>query len=245
MSAIPEGSALLRAGFVALTMALVLLFVRAVYLSSIRSESGSSTAVRSSIVAALFATAWCALTALLAARGLLRMWGPPTMGLVLVPMLVIAFGIALSQLGRRIVATIPVAWLVGYQAFRVPVEVLLHRAYVEGLMPVQMSWSGRNFDVVTGVSALLLGAWLATGRRSRLVVMLWNTMGLALLLNVVAIALLSAPTPFRVFTNEPANVWITRAPWVWLPATMVLAALAGHLLVYRWLLTQRGEPARA
>ena len=28
------------------------------------------------------------------------------------------------------------------------------------------------------------------------------------------VALLSAPTPFRVFMNEPANVWITRAPWI-------------------------------
>lgn len=237
MNVIPEGSALLRVGFVALSLAVVLLFVRAVYLSSLRSGGTSATAIRSSTVAALLACAWCAFTGILAARGVLRMWGPPTMGLVLVPMLLIAFGIALSPLGGRIVETIPIAWLVGYQGFRVLVELLLHRAYVEGLMPVQMSWSGRNFDVVTGISALLVGAWLAGGRRSRALVFVWNTMGLALLVNVVAIALLSAPTPFRVFTNEPANVWITRAPWVWLPAVMVLAALAGHLLVYRWLRT--------
>ena len=37
--------------------------------------------------------------------------------------------------------------------------------------------------------------------------------------------------------NEPANTFITRAPWVWLPAVMVLAAVMGHALVFRWLLT--------
>ena len=244
MSAIPEGSALLRVGFVALSLVVVFLFVRAVSLSSLRSGDTSAAALRSSTVAGLLACAWCAFTGILAARGVLRMWGPPTMALVFVPMLLIAFGIALSPLGRQLVDTIPVAWLVGYQGFRVLVELLLHRAYVEGLMPVQMSWSGRNFDVVTGLSAIVLGAWLARGRVPRAVVLLWNTMGLALLLNVVVIALLSAPTPFRVFTNEPANVWITRAPWVCLPAVMVLAALAGHLIVYRWLLRHRPDAVR-
>ena len=239
MSAIPDGSPLLTVGFVALALALALLFVYTVGSSARRERRGRGTVARQTSVAAVLAGAWLAYSGVLAARGMLRMWDPPTMGLVLAPMLLIAFGIALSPLGRRFVATISIAWLVGYQGFRVLVEVLLHRAYVEGLMPVQMSWSGRNFDVVTGLSAPLLGAWLATGRRSRLVVLLWNTMGLALLLNVVAIALLSAPTPFRVFTNDPPNVWITRAPWVWLPAVMVLAALTGHLLVYRWMLQQR------
>jgi hypothetical protein len=43
-----------------------------------------------------------------------------------------------------------------------------------------------------------------------------------------------------VFHNEPGNLWVTRAPWVWLPTVMVVAAVIGHLLVYRRL----REPAR-
>jgi len=61
----------------------------------------------------------------------------------------------------------------------------------------------------------------------------WNALGAALLANVLAIALLSAPTPFRLFQNEPSNVWVTRAPWVWLPSVLVLAAVLGHVLVFR------------
>jgi hypothetical protein len=115
----------------------------------------------------------------------------------------------------------------------------MHRAYTEGLMPVQMSYSGRNFDIVTGLTALAVGGWLATGRRSPGLVFLWNTLGVALLINILAVALLSAPTPFRVFMNEPANVWITRPPWIWLPAVMVPAAILGHVLVYRRLVMER------
>jgi hypothetical protein len=56
---------------------------------------------------------------------------------------------------------------------------------------------------------------------------------------VVVVALLSAPTPLRMFWNAPANVWITGAPWIWLPTVMVLAALLGHLLVWRRLRADR------
>jgi hypothetical protein len=235
-------SPLLRAGFVALTVALWLLFVIAVHRSAKRSGLEPRPVTRQTIIAALLAALWIAATGIAAARGVLHMWGPPTMGPVLVGMLVIAIGVALSPLGGRIVAQIGIAALVGFQGFRVLVELLLHRAYVEGLMPVQMSWSGRNFDVVSGATAILLGAWLATGRRSRAAVLAWNVLGVVLLANIVGVALLSAPTPFRVFMNEPANTFITRVPWVWLPAVMVLAAVMGHALVFRWLATRRHDP---
>ena len=231
------GSTLLRAGFVALTLGLYLLFVATVYVSARRSGVEPRRATRQTLVAAALAGVWIAATGIAAARGVLHMWGPPTMAPVLIGMLLIALGVAFSPVGGRIVAQIGIAALVGYQGFRVLVELLLHRAYVEGLMPVQMSYAGRNFDIVSGVTALLLGAWLATGRRSRGLVLLWNVLGVVLLANIVGVALLSAPTPFRVFMNEPANTFITRAPWVWLPAVMVLAAVMGHALVFRWLLT--------
>src|SRR5206468_7023777 len=96
-----------------------------------------------------------------------------------------------------------------------------------------------NLDIISGMTAVALALWLATGRSSPRLVFAWNTLGVALLLNVLVVALLSAPTPMRVFMNEPANVWVTRAPWIWLPTVMVLAAITGHVLVYRRLWIER------
>jgi hypothetical protein len=230
------GSFALRAGFVALSVALGAAFVLAIYVSHRRTDVVRAVATRRALVAASLTAAWMAITYAAARVGLLHMWEPPTMGPVLVSMLAIGIGVAISRLGKLMAVGIPIAALVGFQGFRVIVELLLHRAYVEGLMPVQMSYAGRNFDIVSGVTAILLGAWLASGHRSRALVASWNVLGAALLANIVVVALLSAPTPFRVFMNEPANVWITRAPWVWLPAVMVLAAVLGHALVFRWLM---------
>jgi hypothetical protein len=146
--------------------------------------------------------------------------------------------------GGRLAAGVPLAALVGVQAFRFPLELAMHRAYEEGLMPVQMSYSGRNFDIVTGVTAILVAGLLLAGRMPAWGVRLWNWMGLALLVNIVVIANLSTPTPFRVFMNEPANVWISRAPFVWLPAVMVLTAFIGHIVVFRRLRLKE-QPVRA
>jgi hypothetical protein len=109
----------------------------------------------------------------------------------------------------------------------------MHRAYEEGIMPGQMSYSGYNFDIVTGITAIIVAGLLLAGRMPAWGVRLWNWMGLALLVNVVVIANLSTPMPFRVFMNEPANVWISHAPFVWLPSVMVLTAFIGHIVIFR------------
>jgi hypothetical protein len=238
--ALPAGSPTLRVGFVALTIVIGALFVLAVYWSSLRTELSPARARRRALTGAVFAVGWIAFMGTAATRGLLHFEPPPTMLVAILVSLGLAIGLALSPLGKRMAIGIPIAALVGYQGFRVIVELLMHRAYTEGLMPVQMSFSGRNFDIVTGITALALGIWLATGRGSRGLVAAWNTIGVLLLVNILVIALLSAPTPLRRFTNDPPNVWITRAPWVWLPTVMVFAAVFGHVAVYRRLASGAG-----
>jgi hypothetical protein len=106
-----------------------------------------------------------------------------------------------------------------------------------------MTYSGRNFDILTGATAAALALWLLAGRQGRLLVIAWNIAGLALLANIVAIALLSTPVPFRYFTSGPANLLPSTFPYVWLPTFLVQAALFGHVLVFRAL--RRAQPAAA
>ena len=160
----------------------------------------------------------------------------------------LAFAIGASRLGLRIATGIPLAALVGVQAFRFPLEMMLHRAFREGLMPVQMSYSGFNFDILTGLSAIGVALYLVKRPHALGVVRVWNVAGIVLLANVLTIAVLSTPTPIRVFHNEPANEWIAHAPWVWLPAVFVVAAIIGHIIVFRRLRYEsrvRAQAARA
>jgi hypothetical protein len=156
--------------------------------------------------------------------------------------LVLTVALAGSRFGKRLAESLPLALIVGYQGFRVAVEIMLHRASVEGVIGEQMSWSGLNFDVVSGITGLALGLWL--WRRGedqpvpRALLWGWNLLGLGLLVNIVSIAIMSFPGPMMRFDGPP-NVWVTTVPFVWLPTMMVTAALFGHLLLARRLLEGR------
>ena len=167
----------------------------------------------------------------------------PLMGLGLI--LTVVAG--LSRFGQRLATSLPLALIVGAQGFRVAVEIMLHRAYDEGVIGVQMTWSGLNFDVVSGLLGLGLGLWLWRRGEDRPAprALLWayNAVGLGLLATIVGVSIASFPGPLARF-DGPVNVWITTAPFVWLPTVMVTAALFGHLLLARRLLAVIEPAAR-
>jgi len=104
--------------------------------------------------------------------------------------------------------------------------------YERGIMPQQMTYSGRNFDIVSGATAAIVAVLVANGYAGRRLVAIWNLLGLALLLNIIVVAVLSVPV-FAYFGPDRLNTFVTYTPFVWLPAVMVSAALAGHLIVAR------------
>ena len=68
--------------------------------------------------------------------------------------------------------------------------------------------------------------------------------GLMLLINIVLISVVSAPVPFRMFMNEPANTIVATFPAVWLPALLVPLAYFLHILSIKQLIRKRaGIPA--
>ena len=230
------------AAFVVLVLCLALALVAATWRAGRRLGEPTRITLRWTLGALLLVAGWLALTFVLAARGTLADFGatPPAIFRVVLPGLLLTTALAFSPFGTRLVRGLSPAGMVGYQAFRIPVELLLFTFLREGVLPVQMTFEGMNFDVVSGASALVLG--LVATRRSLpgWVYAAWNVAGLLLLATIVTIAVLSMPTALRVFENEPANRFVAEAPYVWLPTVLVTAALFGHLLVFRWLWRRRG-----
>jgi hypothetical protein len=205
-----------------------------------RSGASQSSTRRIALLTAAAGALWMAATWALAESGVLRNWDqtPPPFGLFILSIGLLAVGIAFSGFGRRLAVFVPLSALVAVQAFRLPLELAMHAMYERGIMPEQMSYSGRNFDIVTGTTAIIVAALVAAGRGGGRLVAVWNVLGLALVLNVVIVAILSTPT-FRYFGDDRLNVWVTYTPFVWLPAVMVLAAFAGHLLIFRALVRRK------
>ena len=226
--------------FVLLPVLLVASLAIGVWWSWRRAGEPRARAVRAVALVVAAAAVWMTVTWRAAASGALRQWDdtPPPFALLIAGIFGIAFRLAFSTTGRRLAQHVPLWALVGIQSFRYPLELAMHVMYERGLMPVQMSYSGRNFDIVTGITALLVSGLLVIGRAGRRTVAAWNVLGVLLLANIVVVAILSLPA-FRYFGDDQVNVWVADPPYVWLPAVMVLAALAGHLLVFRALRLQR------
>lgn len=159
----------------------------------------------------------------------------PVMVIPLITIIVITF----SKTSSEIIPHLDTVQIVRLQGFRVLVEILLWALYVRNLAPVQMTFEGRNFDVISGITALMVAYGLARKRVSNLMLVTWNLACLGLLINIVAIAILSMPSPVRQFHNDPANTIVTQFPYSWLPAFLVPLAYGLHFLSLRQVALQR------
>ena len=229
-----DASVPVTAGFVILPILVAAGFVIACEWAGMRLGEEIAARRRRTMRVGLAVLAWLLLTGLVAASGALRRFDatPPPFAILALVVVAVGIGVPFSRIGTLLVHGLPLWALVGFQAFRFPLELVMHQAYVDGVMPVQMSFSGRNYDILSGITAGMLGLWLALGQVPRAVVTFWNLFGFALLVNIVAIAIASTPI-FRWFGNERLNTFVTYPPFVWLPAVLVMAALMDHILVWR------------
>lgn len=189
---------------------------------------------RVTVLAAIILALWLGAQALLVASG--RMSSLPLNGLSFFfgPILVIWTGLALSPVGRRLATAVPLAALVAFQAFRLPLELVLHAWVAQGTIPQTMTWSGQNWDIVSGLAALVC-APLAV--RHRLAARVANIVGFALLLNVMRVAILSSPVPFG-WGVQPPLLLAFHLPYALIGPVCVGGALFGHLVLTRALWQQ-------
>ena len=185
---------------------------------------------------------WLLATGILAFSGFLSDFStfPPRGIIVLFIPLITILILTFSKSIRQLLAHVPAQWLIYPQVFRVLVEIILWMQYEVGNIPVQMTFEGRNLDILTGLTAPLV-AYMVFDRKawSPTVAVIWNILGLALLINIVGTALLSMPTPMRQFMNEPANTLVMTFPYVWIPAIFVTLAYTLHFFSLRQLLGKR------
>ncbi len=158
---------------------------------------------------------------------------PPPMVAVIMSVFAITIAITLSPKGATLADATPMRVLIGLQAFRLLPETLLDLAWRDGLAPIQMTWHGRNFDIVSAILAGLVWYVWPQISNKRLISILYTTVGVSLLINILSVAILSMPSPFRYFFNEPANTFVGSFPYIGLPTVQVLFALLLHGITIR------------
>lgn len=125
---------------------------------------------------------------------------------------------------------LPLKVLTLLHVIRVPVEFVLLWLYEHGQMPVEMTFEGRNFDILSGITAPIV-YFLAfrNGRVNRPLLIVWNILALLLLANIVTIAVLAFPSPMQQIGFDQPNRGVAYFPYIWLPAVVVPIVLFSHL----------------
>ena len=152
---------------------------------------------------------------------------PPTLLCIIV--------LFLSKKGRKWMSGLNLKTLTLLHTVRVPVEIVLYWLFLYEKVPELMTFEGRNFDILAGLTAPFVYYFgFVKKKLGRNVILIWNCIGLMLLLNIVTNAILSAPLPFQQFAFEQPNIAIFYLPFIWLPTFVVPIVLFSHLVAIQW-----------
>ncbi|WP_379969121.1 hypothetical protein [Epilithonimonas sp. UC225_85] len=221
--------------FVLTTLATLFLFIR-----TVRSSGFEATRKKSGLIL-IGLTAWLILQAALTLNGFynknLLSLPPKLMLFGILPAVLVIILLFLIPKGRDFIDSLPIKNITYLNVVRIPVEIVLLWLFISKAVPELMTFEGRNFDILSGISAPVIAYFVFTKKNlSRNILLIWNFICLGFLVNIVINALLSAPFPLQQFAFDQPNIAIINFPFSWLPTFIVPIVLFGHLVSIRQLI---------
>jgi hypothetical protein len=229
------------------TLSTIALTVGASIVVAFLSHALARTALGRLTVAGVLA-AWFALVLAIGAAGALdpvRGFGVPALGLtVALPVAALGGAFFAFRPMRDAMLAMPLPALVAVNAIR-SLGVIFVVLFAAGKLPAPFAPSASWGDILVGVTALPVAlAMLRFGARARPLALLWNTIGIADLVNAVALGALSAPGPLQVFAGPPTSTLMTTLPWLMIPGFLVPALMFIHVVIfYRLAKIETAAPA--
>jgi hypothetical protein len=164
---------------------------------------------------------------------------PPRFALLLLPPVLFIVVMFFTKKGTAVIDSFDAKTLTLLHIVRILVELILYALYLYKVVPGIMTFEGRNFDILCGLSAPFVYYFgYIKNVLSKKLILVWNIVCLLLLANIVITAILSAPFPFQRFAFNQPSIALFYFPFVWLPGCIVPIALLAHLTVIRRLVKQ-------
>jgi hypothetical protein len=159
---------------------------------------------------------------------------PPHILLLIPPAVVLIAITFLTDGGRAFIDRLDLRTLTLLHTVRIPIEFCLLWLFYAGAVPELMTFEGRNFDIIAGITApIVFYGYFVRQKISDKMLLWWNIIMLLLLVNIVVNALLSAPLPIQQFAFDQPNIGILYFPFVWLPSFIVPIVFFSHLVAIR------------
>ncbi len=160
---------------------------------------------------------------------------PPRPFLILLPNVIIFIYLLGSANGRKWLDGIETKYLMPIHIIRIPVEIGLYFLWLLEMVPIEMTFEGLNYDILSGISALILFLFGVTKQTYKIskTILIWNILCLFLVLTIVTIAVLSLPIPLQVFGLNQPNIAVSQFPFIWLPTVIVPMVILSHVVAIK------------
>jgi len=175
---------------------------------------------------------WLTLQAMLGLAGFYQYTAglPPRFALMLLPPVVFIILLFLLKPGRKAIDGFDVKTLTLLHTVRIVVELVLYALYKHQAIPRVMTFEGRNFDILCGLTAPFVYYFgYVKPVLSKQILLAWNIICLLLLVNIAVIAVLSGPFSFQRLAFDQPDIALLYFPFVWLPGFIVPVVLFAHL----------------
>ncbi len=156
---------------------------------------------------------------------------PPRFPFLIIPPVLLILYLLFSKNGKHYTGGLNSTWLTWLHVVRIPVEIVLFWLFTYKQIPQLMIWEGRNFDIISGITAPFI-AYFGYRKHTlnKTTLLVWNIICLGLVLNILVNGLLSAPLPFQQFAFDQPNVAVMYFPFVWLPGFIVPLVIYAHIV---------------
>jgi hypothetical protein len=226
--------------YIALIFGLTTVATLILFIWTIRSSANEVTRKTSTIIF-IGLTIWLVIQAILPLNNVYNtdtnIFPPRIAQIGILPTLLTIILLFVTAKGRQFIDSLPLKQLTYLHTVRIPVEIVLFWLFLNKAIPELMTFEGRNFDILAGITAPFFAYFGFTKRSiSRNGILIWNFVCLGLLINIVVNALFSTPSPIQKFAFEQPNIAILNFPFSWLPAFIVPIVLFAHLTSIRQLL---------
>jgi hypothetical protein len=147
----------------------------------------------------------------------------------------------LSPRFSQLIRAIDNFWFIYPQSFRILREFILLLLLRYMAIPEQMTFEGRNYDVLIGITAPFVAYyWFKKKMWYKPLTLIWNILGLCFI--VYAISTLFFIHPFRSLQMHEHPIVFT-FPFVWFPAFLSPFAIFLHLLSIKKILQNDELPS--
>ena len=160
---------------------------------------------------------------------------PPRVIFMMGPVILAIIFAFVTKKGRTFIDRLDLRVLTLLHIVRLPVEIVLMLLAVHHTIPELLTFEGRNFDIIMGLTALPMAWLIFTKKVSKKILLAWNVLGVILLFNVVIHGVLSLPLPFQQFAFDQPNIAMLYAPYNLLPGVVVPIVMFSQFAAIRQL----------